>query len=334
MNALPRFIWACVCLAGLLVASVAAGPPAAATQATQPATTQPASAPAEERVAISFKDVPVEQVCKFLSEKKDKPVIPHESVKGKKITIVSTKMLPLDEALLVLHEALREAGIMIVEYPNAIKLTPVSEAKHSLLPVIPPEQSVATIIDKAKIVDKVFTVKHYDVLKIKDLILPMLPSYGHVTADPNTRKLVVTDTVRNLERIEQVIASLDVPMADQTLKMIIQVKRGDASEIISILRPIIEATVGKPAKEISAGQPERGPGPRSGRRPAHQRDGGGHRGKQDAGGAGDRCGAEPDHRGGPGGNHEGDRGVGGEAGRARQGRQVLRAVLDTACRHG
>ncbi|KPK82642.1 MAG: hypothetical protein AMJ81_09640 [Phycisphaerae bacterium SM23_33] len=244
----------------MLVASVAAGPPAAATQATQPATTQPASAPAEERVAISFKDVPVEQVCKFLSEKKDKPVIPHESVKGKKITIVSTKMLPLDEALLVLHEALREAGIMIVEYPNAIKLTPVSEAKHSLLPVIPPEQSVATIIDKAKIVDKVFTVKHYDVLKIKDLILPMLPSYGHVTADPNTRKLVVTDTVRNLERIEQVIASLDVPMADQTLKMIIQVKRGDASEIISILRPIIEATVGKPAKEISAGQPERRPG--------------------------------------------------------------------------
>lgn len=238
----------------VFAASAAGAPPPTTTQATQPAATQPTSAPAEKLCAMSFKGASMEIIAKFLSEKLGKSVIPVESVKSKKVTIVSTKKLPLDQALQILHEALREAGVMVVEGPNTIKLKPISDARHSQLPVIPADKSVSEITDKTKIVTKVFVIRHYDTLKIKDMIVPMLPEYGHVTADPNTRKLVVTDAVGNLERIEKVIASLDVEMADRTVKRIIQIKRGDASEIISILRPVIEAILGKPTKDVSSGR--------------------------------------------------------------------------------
>ena len=256
----------------VFAASAAGAPPPTTTQATQPAATQPTSAPAEKLCGMSFKGASIETIAKFLSEKLDKSVIPLESVKSKKVTIVSTKKLPLDQALQILYEALREAGVMVVEGPHTIKLKPITDARHSQLPVIPADKSVSDIADKTKIVTKVFVVRHYDTLKIKDMIVPMLPEYGHVTADPNTRKLVVTDAVGNLERIEKVIASLDVEMADRTVKKIIQIKRGDASEIISILRPVIEAILGKPTKEVSSGRggPSRSPsgGPmRSGPRP-------------------------------------------------------------------
>lgn len=278
MNGLARVLITSVSLATILSAPAAAAPPVTTTQATQPTatapaatqpTTQPTTAPGEEPCGLSFKDTNIETIAKFLSEKLGKSVIPLEAIKSKKITIVSTKKMPLDEALQILHEALREAGVMVVEGPNTIKLKPVSDAKHSQLAVIGPEQSVSEIADKTKIVDKVFVIKYYDTLTIKDMIVPMLPEYGHVIADPNTRKLVVTDAVGNLERIEKVIASLDVPMAEQTLKRIIQIQRGgDASEIISILRPLIEATLGKAAKDVSTGgggaSPGRGSSPSMG----------------------------------------------------------------------
>ena len=48
------------------------------------------------------------EISKFLSEKRNKPVIPHESVKSKKITIVSAKKMPLAHAMEILEAASTE----------------------------------------------------------------------------------------------------------------------------------------------------------------------------------------------------------------------------------
>lgn len=234
------------------------GAPPGAAPATQPATgaasSQPATAagrPADE-VAVAFNGVPIAQVCKFLSEKKHKPVIPHDSIAQRKITVLSPDKMPLEDALIVLSAALRQSGVIIEESERIIFLRPIEEAKQAALPVIPADQSVAQIKDKSQIVDKVFAIKHYDVTRLKDILAPMLPRYGHITADSGTRTIVVTDSVGNLERIEQVIAQLDVDTADKTVREIFKIQKGDASEIISVLRPLIEATMGKRPGTVSS----------------------------------------------------------------------------------
>lgn len=207
---------------------------------------------AEETYALSFNNVPIMTLAQFLEKSLGKPVIPHEKVKNTKITVISTEKRPLDEALQVISQALRQNGVIIQEYPLHIELLPIDQARAVQRVVLGPEEPLAAIADKARIVDKMFRVEHYDVNKLKDVIVAMLPEYGFVVADPNTRTLIVTDTVAGLEQIEKVVDRLDVPLSDQTIKKIIKVQHGDAGRIVSLVRTMVAGSLGKEAKDLFA----------------------------------------------------------------------------------
>ena len=152
-----------------------------------------------------------------------------------------------------------------------MRIRPVSEVMQAHLPRLPPETSVTTIEDKLAIVAKEFLVRHYDVQKMVTVIQPMLPSFGHIMADPDTRRLVITDTVANLIRLERVIEGMDVPLAGQTVTEIIELVHGDASEIAAIVRWLIAGRMGIHVNDIttSSGGGSDGPGgsPGGGRPP-------------------------------------------------------------------
>lgn len=268
-------------LCGLLLAPARGDPPRDGPGAAEPAAAAKASAsgPAASRpgrsasgdsaaismtdeVAMAFQNAPIEQICKFLSDSKGKPVLVHESVRSKTITIVSGRKLPRKEALLILEEALRQSGIVLEESATTIKVIPISAIKQMALTVVPDGTSVDTIGEPGKIEDKVFVIKYYDVAKLKDIIVPMLAGMGHITADPGTRTLVVTDTVANLSRIERLVAMLDVPASQLTRTEIIQIEKGDAVEIASMISMLLKGL----GREV-AGAPMPGaqpPGPSMG----------------------------------------------------------------------
>ncbi|MFW6032875.1 MAG: secretin N-terminal domain-containing protein, partial [Phycisphaeraceae bacterium] len=191
-------------------------------------------------ISLSFKNTPMEKIATFLSEKKNKPVIPHEEIRNTRLTIVATQKMALPEAMLILHEALRQHGVVIEEGPRVINLRPVKDIAQASLEVIGADESLETIEDPSRIVRKVFSVEHYDVVRLKDAVVPMLPEFGEVVADPNSRKLMVRDAVSNLRRIEQLIRTLDVPMADQTMKQIIKLESADATWMVGVLKTMIE----------------------------------------------------------------------------------------------
>ncbi|MCJ7543328.1 MAG: hypothetical protein MUP47_01985 [Phycisphaerae bacterium] len=219
---------------------------------TSPAATQPTTAPAleaGEKIPLSMNNMPLDQVAKFISEKTGKPVIPAESVKSKQITIASSKTMTVREALALVAEALRQNGVIMEEGPGAINLRALAEVKQTRLRVVGPQESLAAIEDKGLIVEKVFALKYYDPSKIKDVIVPMLPAWGHLTADSASRTLIVADSVANLERIEQIITTLDTPVSTHMQPRVFQITQGDAREILPILSALISGLLGKPTKE-------------------------------------------------------------------------------------
>lgn len=219
---------------------------------TGPAATQPTTGPAAEageKIPLSMNNMPLDQVAKFISEKTGKPVIPAESVKGKQITIASSKTMTVREALALIAEALRQNGVIMEEGPTIINLRSLAEVKQTRLRVVGPEESLAAIEDKGLIVEKVFALKYYDPDKIKDVIVPMLPGWGHLTADSASRTLIVADSVANLERIEQIIITLDTPVSTHVQPRVFQITKGDAREILPILSALISGLMGKPTKE-------------------------------------------------------------------------------------
>jgi general secretion pathway protein D len=292
------------CFVMLLCATAIAKPPASAPAS--PATRSSAAtrpSPDQEMVSISFRDAPVDQLFIFISEKTGKPVIPQDSVKQKRITVVSSKQQTLSEAMQIIAEALRQNGIIMEESPRVINMKSLADAKQSLLAVIPPEQSVLTLPNKAAVVHKLFELRYFDVGKMKDVVLPMLPDFGQVMADPNTRQLMVTDTVEDLARIEQIIQSLDVEQAEQTIKKIIIVKQGDASDIVATVRVLIASSLSSQARDVvvSGGRGGGGPsGPSGGGGPSSPS---GPSGPDNSpgGGEGRNSGAGSRMHGGPGG---------------------------------
>ncbi|MHC4717926.1 MAG: secretin N-terminal domain-containing protein, partial [Planctomycetota bacterium] len=215
-------------------------------------TTAPTTAPAKtDEVAVSFKNMSAEQIGSFLSEKLGRPVLVDESVRAKKLTVISKKKMPLADALTLIRHALLTQGVIVEELPSLARLRPVTEVMQSHLPRVPADRSVTTVKDRAQIVAKEFRIKHYDVGKMVSVLKPMLPSYGHVTADPDTGTIVVTDTVTNLMRIESVINGIDVPLAEGTQTAIIPVQHADAAEIIAIVRWLIAGRMGINVKDIT-----------------------------------------------------------------------------------
>lgn len=232
------------------------------------ASPQPAD---DELISLAFKNMSIEDLAKFISEKTGKPVIPHESVKSKRITIVSTEKMTLPAAMQTLREALHLSGVIMEEHELLISLRPIEDAPRTNLPILGVDDPLAEVEDRSMIARKVFHIEHYDPNKIKDAIVPMLPDYGSVVADSNTRKLVVTDTISGLARIEQVIDTLDVPSAADTVRKIIELEHADASWVASIIKLTISGDASLAAPQVAGGG-----GPSNGR--------GGPRGRPSRGG--------------------------------------------------
>ena len=242
-------------LAGLLALSPAL--------AEEPTTKAESKDPMDEEVSIALKGMKVEQVGDFLAGKLGKPVMVTESIKAKTITINSKKKLPLRDALFLIRRALLDQEIMIQRSPELIRILPVKDVLQTMLPHIPADKRAADLPDVLDIVTKDFKLQHYNVGNMMAVLTPMKSSFGAIWIDPDASKVVVTDVVINLQRMERLIANMDVPLAERTLTEIIEIKNGDAAEIVAILKYLIAGKMGIAATDITTsvsagGAPGRG----------------------------------------------------------------------------
>ena len=200
--------------------------------------------------AVSFRNAEMSQVARFLMDELNKPVIVDDRVGETRITIMSDDEMPVAQAFELIGNALRQKGVLIVESARQIDLLPLDQMRRINRPVIGDDESVADLPDQSTIVDKEFAVEHYDVTRLKDMVLAMLPEYAFLVADPNLNRMVVTAAAADLAHIERLVAELDVPRANQTVERIIPVENGDASEIVALVRTLIAATLGIEAQDV------------------------------------------------------------------------------------
>jgi len=99
---------------------------------------------------------------------------------------------------------------------------------------------LSDVEDKNKIVQKFFKLQNYSPMQMSQIIGPLLGASGYVSADESTRTLMVIDTVENLMRLETIMEQFDVPEAEQTTTNIFEIRYGDPSEIVQMLRILFE----------------------------------------------------------------------------------------------
>jgi type II secretory pathway component GspD/PulD (secretin) len=96
-----------------------------------------------------------------------------------------------------------------------------------------------TTLDKNVVVQKFIYLNYSSPQKMAQVIEPLLTDNGYLTAEENTRTLLIIDTVESLLRVEGIIKRFDVPSSDENAQQIFEVKYGDPSEIVQLIRLLL-----------------------------------------------------------------------------------------------
>jgi general secretion pathway protein D len=113
------------------------------------------------------------------------------------------------------------------------------------------DQPLARVENKNQIVQKFFKLENYSPSQMAQIVGPLVSEEtGYVSADESTGNLLVIDTVENLIRIEMIIAEFDVPEAEQTVTEIFEIRYGDPSEIVQLLRMLITGEAGTSSRSL------------------------------------------------------------------------------------
>jgi general secretion pathway protein D len=252
-------------------------------QAATPDTTKPAEAGAGEKSkvsasgepmeAVNLKDVEMKNIIDKIAQWTGKTVIPHDEAMKQKVTIYAPEKLPRKKALEKIYSALRMKGYMVEEAGDTIFLKPLAGAKLGVFPTVGPDEPLAAFENKDQIVQKLFKLTNYPPAQMGQIVQPLVGDFGHVSADATTGTLLVIDAVGNLQRIERIIQQFDIPDAGKAVTEVVEVKYGDPSEIVQLLRMLLgESPEGGRGRRLSGrvynpsrssgspGAPPQGPG--------------------------------------------------------------------------
>ena len=193
----------------------------------------------EPMEAVNLKDVEMKKIIDKIATWTGKTVIPHEEAMKQKITIYAPEKMPRAKALEKIYSALRMKNFVAEEVDDTIFLKPIADAKLGMVPTVGANEPLAVFANKDQIVRKIFRLENYPPGQMGEVVSPLVGEYGHVSADETTGTLLVIDTVANLMSIERIISQFDVSGAGLTVEEFFEIKYGDPSEIVQLLRMLM-----------------------------------------------------------------------------------------------
>jgi type II secretory pathway component GspD/PulD (secretin) len=193
----------------------------------------------EVEEALNLRDVEMKLIIQKIADWTGKVVIPTDDIMKEKITIYAPGRLPRSEALAQVYGALRLKGYTAEFVDKTIYLKRMRDARVGTVPVIAPDQPLAAIENKDQIVQKAFKLAHATPGQMVQVIQPLIGDSGHISTDEPTSSLFVIDTVRNLMRIETMVAQFDVAGAQQLMTEVFEVRNRTPGEIVQLLQLLL-----------------------------------------------------------------------------------------------
>jgi general secretion pathway protein D len=207
-----------------------------------PAISWAANDPAESRnnspdnlITMNFQDVDISVLAKFISQITGKNLVVDESVRGKVSVIAPTKVTP-QQAYSIFQSVLQIKGFTTVQAGKVIKIVPARTVRESA--ALTDSQSPGQT-NGDEYVTRLVRLKNVEANSLLGVIQPMISRDGLVAAFPETNTLILTDNAWNIERLLQIIGSLDAEGMHQDVA-VIPLKLAYAGD----LAPEIESIMG------------------------------------------------------------------------------------------
>lgn len=183
----------------------------------------------EKRLKQNFKDVEITTVIEAVAKLTGRNFVIDPRVKGK-VTLIAPESMEPDALYETLLTILNVHGYTAVPSGSVIKVVPANLARDQL-----PYRSQGE--DNEAWVSEVITVKNVSASKLVAVLRPLVAREGHLVALSESNRLIVTDTVANIQRLKKVLRRVDVDT--QSGYEIIQLHHASSEEVAKTLRNIV-----------------------------------------------------------------------------------------------
>ena len=158
------------------------------------------------KMKMNFKDMEINSIIESFAKASLKTFVVDPGVRGK-ISIFAAGEVGLDEAFDLMSTSLAINGYAVVERSGRYVVMASRNAQRSSIPTlteignVKPERYVSLII----------TVKNVPVMELQNNLRVLPSKDGEMTALIDSNQLMVTDYISNLNRINEVVKTLDQP---------------------------------------------------------------------------------------------------------------------------
>lgn len=185
---------------------------------------------------INFNNVAIIEYIRFLSKLSNKNFVFDDADLQFNVTIVSEQPTPVSNLMSALLQELQIRNLSLTEQGNTILIhqNPRVRSPGSVV-----SDGFSTSSKESEIVTRVFRLNTLDPNKAGDIIRPLLSIDSLVEILQNTNTIIVTDLNSNVNKIAQLLSTLDSPNSGMQIGHYI-VKNGNADSITALAEQILQ----------------------------------------------------------------------------------------------
>ena len=217
-------------------------------------------AASDEKVTLTFKETKVEDTLPFIVETTGKALMVRlQQVRNTVITLVMDKPVSRQDALDLLFQAFRLAGLGVVETDKVVMIDLLSEVnKLQPVTVLGPEVNVYDQPEDGNICIKIFKIRNTKAQNVYERLQDNVPDYAQVSVDGNSNQIVMEGDIGLAKRFQRLIDLLDVPAYLDVQTETFKLDYADAQQISTIIQELFAARTvgGGGGGAAQAGQPQ------------------------------------------------------------------------------
>ena len=193
-----------------------------------------------------------------------RPIIVPGSIRQSKVTIIAPDTVTAPEVYRMFLSSLETMGLTVQPEGKVLKIIESNRARESAIPIYGGDNNPPT---QDQFVTRLLRLEHVAPDDLKVVLDRLKSRDGDITSYAPTNTLVITDLASNIRRMEQVVASLDVPMGGEKI-WVIKLHTVSATDMASMLSSIFNVTKGgapaaggkRPNLAAATGSPAPAPG--------------------------------------------------------------------------
>jgi type III secretion protein C len=194
-------------------------------------------APQLKEISINFNNVAIIEYIRFISRISNRNFIFDDEDLQFNVTIVSEEPTTVDNLMAALLQELKIRDLSLIEQGNNIIIHRNSRVRSPAR--IMADGTALETTEESELVTRVFRLNTLDPIKASEIIRPLLSDDALVEVLRDTNNLIITDLVTNVNKIAQLIGTLDSPNSGVTIGQFV-VHNGFVDSLVDLATKILQ----------------------------------------------------------------------------------------------